>query len=78
MKRRLARILQPAFIFTLLTGMFGALCATAPAQDHIAPLNVKEGDKAPDFALKDGGGKTVRLSDFQGHDVLLDFFRGYW
>ena len=54
-------------------------CAlSANAQDHIAPLNVQEGEQAPDFALKDGDGKTVRLSDFKGHDVLLDFFRGYW
>lgn len=63
-------------ILTFLPGMFFA--SGARAQDHIAPLNIREGDKAPDFALKDGNGKTVRLSDFQGHDVLLDFFRGYW
>ncbi len=55
-----------------------AFCTAAMAQDHIAPLNVKEGDKAPDFALTGADGKTVKLSDFQGRAVLLDFYRGYW
>jgi len=31
------------------------------------------GSKAPDFALKDQNGKTVRLSSFKGKKVLLSF-----
>jgi thiol-disulfide isomerase/thioredoxin len=30
--------------------------------------------QAPDFELKDTSGKTVRLSQFRGHPVLLDFW----
>jgi cytochrome oxidase Cu insertion factor (SCO1/SenC/PrrC family) len=48
------------------------------AQDRILPLKIKVGDKAPDFALLAGDGKTVKLSDFKGHAVLLDFYRGFW
>ena len=78
MKRPFSRTQRFALLFLILSGIFSAPGTSAPAQDHIAPLNVREGDKAPDFALKDGDGKTVRLSDFKGRDVLLDFYRGYW
>lgn len=35
---------------------------------------LKPGDAAPDFALKDQDGKTVKLSDFQGRKLLLYFY----
>ena len=35
---------------------------------------LKPGDIAPDFALKDQDGKTVRLSDFKGGKLLLYFY----
>ena len=31
------------------------------------------GQKAPDFTLTDTAGKTVRLSDFKGHHVVLEW-----
>jgi len=34
----------------------------------------KAGDPAPDFALEDQDGKTVKLSDFRGRKVLVYFF----
>jgi peroxiredoxin Q/BCP len=36
--------------------------------------NVKEGDQAPDFALQDRSGNTVRLSDFRGHKPVVLYF----
>ena len=36
--------------------------------------NLKVGDPAPDFTLKDSNGQTVRLADLRGRKVLLYFF----
>lgn len=35
---------------------------------------LKPGDAAPDFALKDQDGRIVRLSDFKGRKLLLYFY----
>ena len=35
---------------------------------------LQEGDKAPDFELKDADGNTVRLSDFRGKKIVLYFY----
>ena len=37
-------------------------------------LGLKAGDAAPDFALKNQDGKTVKLSESSGHPVLLYFY----
>ncbi len=50
----------------------------AAAEDQILPLKVKVGVKAPDFVLPSADGNSVRLSDYVGHNVLIDFYRGYW
>jgi hypothetical protein len=36
------------------------------------------GRPAPDFALLDQTGKTVRLADFRGSPLVLVFYRGHW
>jgi hypothetical protein len=45
---------------------------------EMLPLNVKVGNKAPDFALPSASGRTVRISEYAGHNILIDFYRGYW
>jgi peroxiredoxin Q/BCP len=35
---------------------------------------LEPGTSAPDFALPDADGNTVRLSDFRGRKVILWFF----
>lgn len=61
----LARKLQQAYSVDQESGVwsFGEIPAT-----RTAFLNASE---APDFALKDRSGKTVRLSDLRGKKVLL-------
>jgi thioredoxin-dependent peroxiredoxin len=36
--------------------------------------NLKPGDKAPNFKLKDQSGKTVSLADYKGKKLLLYFY----
>ena len=37
-------------------------------------VNLRTGDKAPDFELPDQDGKTVRLAEFKGKKLLLYFY----
>jgi peroxiredoxin len=49
-----------------------ALYAQQPQAQH---TNLKVGDEAPDFTLKDTANKDVKLSDFRGKkNVVLAFF----
>jgi len=52
-------------------------CYAATAQSPRPAL--KPGDKAPQFALLDTEGKTVKLSDYLARGpVVIIFYRGYW
>jgi peroxiredoxin len=60
-------------------GDVGELYRTAPPMEAPAisePL--APGAEAPDFALPDGSGHTVRLSDFRGRPVVLVFYPLDW
>lgn len=48
-----------------------ALSAGGPPQD---PVELKPGDKAPDFALPGSDGKIHKLSDYKGTVVVLAWF----
>lgn len=49
--------------------------AAAPQQPAAPVTHLKAGDPAPDFALTDTEGQTVRLSDFRGKkNVVLAFY----
>lgn len=68
---------------TVQIAVFSALLIAGTAvpglcQAKLPPLRVSVGRKAPDFSLPSTSGKLVKLSDFRGHTVLLDFYEGYW
>jgi peroxiredoxin len=47
------------------------------AETRAAALKV--GDKAPDFALPNGDGKLVMLSEYTARmPVVIVFYRGFW
>lgn len=41
-------------------------------------MQLKIGDKAPDFTLPATKGRTISLSDYRGHHVILAFFPLAW
>ena len=67
----------------VLLGLNAVVAAAFAAILYVVPA-VPEADgptvgvAAPDFALPDQTGKTVRRDDFQGKPLLLVFYRGHW
>ena len=61
-----------------LTGILASLGAVVFAAAQQLPggstVELKEGDKAPNFSLAGSDGKTHKLADFKGRTVVLAWF----
>lgn len=51
-----------------------AYAPPAGAKLYVAPVLLADGAAAPDFTVQDKGGRAVKLSDYKGKTVVLDFW----
>ena len=59
-------------------GIFGGVGGYEKISDpESLPVGLDAGNRAPDFTLTDINGETVKLSDYRGKKVLLNFW-GTW
>ena len=66
---------QPSFLSRLVLKAFGGVePVIARYTAGGGPTMLEPGMQAPDFEVQDHTGKTVRLSDYKGKDVVLWFY----
>ena len=71
--RRSLRTIALTLAVALLGGM-AVRAAEKSEKPEQPPTGVRPGDRAPDFALKNQEGKEVKLSDYKGKIVVLQWF----
>ncbi len=76
----LAVLMAPMYYFVLRPAMQqdktveAPILVKTPANDSAAKVGLDVGDLAPDFEVSTTDGRRVRLSDFRGRPVVLNFF----
>jgi cytochrome oxidase Cu insertion factor (SCO1/SenC/PrrC family) len=71
--RRMVRTAAPLAL--LLLGCYAAAPTTSHSQRPAIPSGPQVGQPAPPVEGVDADGSTVRLGDFRGKVVLIDFWR---
>jgi cytochrome oxidase Cu insertion factor (SCO1/SenC/PrrC family) len=72
--------MKKAIILLIILGIWvipapwGSLDAVEDPMSAARVLRIEERKSAPEFALEDVQGKRVKLEDFRGKVVLLDFW----
>jgi peroxiredoxin len=66
------------FILVLLVSIAALLIFEGGARAELKYLDVKVGDEAPDFILRDLDGETIILSAFEGEKVVMIDFWATW
>ncbi len=62
------------FGFWILFGFWGTVEAAEDPMAAARVLKAKPGISAPGFTMEDMQGRTIKLADFRGKIVLLDFW----
>lgn len=62
------------FLFNNADYLFGGEEPNGPYPPNYVPANQKSSATAPDFTLPTADGKTLKLSDFKGKAVIIDFW----
>lgn len=66
---------QPSLLSRLVVKAFGPVEVVVGRYTSAGgPTMLEAGMKAPDFEVQDHTGRTVRLSDYKGKDVVLWFY----
>lgn len=68
------RHLIRALSLSLLVFLIVAGCSTSRTASAQSVKPTKDRKVAPDFSLKDSSGKLVKLSDYRGKAIVLDFW----
>lgn len=62
-------------LLLVLLALAAAFTSAQQQQPTVATTNLKVGDTAPDFKLKDQSGKTIQLSKYRGKkSVVVAFY----